>query len=48
MKRYLVVFITDGQFTVEAVMADHLQHALERFVTGPLLYDEIYSITLAL
>jgi len=47
MKRYLVVFITDGQFMCEIVSAKNLEDALGKFINGPLAYNEIYSITLA-
>jgi len=47
MKRYLVVFIYEGQFSCEAVMAEGFEEAVLMFGKSGLVYDEIYSITRA-
>lgn len=51
MKRYLVIYLIDGDFSHLLVMADSLEQALEGFKKHyeghPQHIDEIYSITLA-
>ncbi len=47
MKRYLVVFINDGQFQIDMVMANNIIEALSNFKSSGLMYEEIYSIARA-
>jgi hypothetical protein len=47
MRRYLVVFISEDQFLCEPVEARSLAEALNKFLDGPLGFDEVYSITRA-
>lgn len=47
MNRYLIVFIKDGEFAVDTVMANNITRALEIFKAARLEYEEIYSVTRA-
>lgn len=47
MTRFLVVFLSEGQFLTETVVANSIMEALTRFITGPMQHDEVYSITVA-
>lgn len=47
MNRYLVIFITDGEFAAQTVMADDIFKAINAFFALNMQYEEIYSISRA-
>jgi len=47
MKRYLVIYLSEGEFCNDTVMAKDLPAALEAWYAKNMQYDEVYSITRA-
>ena len=47
MKRYLIIFISQGEFYLELIMANNIVQALDKFEQECIGHEEIYSISLA-
>jgi len=45
MTKYLILFITDGEFATYIEHADTILKALNQFEEGPMQYQEIYAIS---
>lgn len=44
MKRYLIIYVFDGEFMIELIKADSIYKALEEFENSEIRFHEIHSI----
>jgi hypothetical protein len=47
MKLYLIIFLTEGEFATENVMAENIASAYSAFMNRNIQHDEVYSISRA-